>query len=140
MADLSRLDELLRADEGDAGCTAGEEILDAYVELELAGQDPARVDHRHAFPDPARGPDAAVDQLPRHDAEALRIEIAEIDDVDGHGRNLPHRVSLRRAENGIAAQALTPYFLGRAPGAWLVEKSWLPKFACSTACPTISAI
>jgi hypothetical protein len=33
--------ELLRADDGDAGCTAGEDILDAYVELELAGEDPA---------------------------------------------------------------------------------------------------
>jgi hypothetical protein len=43
MADLRRLDELLRAEDGDAGCTAGEEILDAYVELELAGDDPARV-------------------------------------------------------------------------------------------------
>ena len=43
MTDLRRLDELLRAEDGDAGCTAGEEILDAYVELELAGQDPARV-------------------------------------------------------------------------------------------------
>ena len=38
-----RLDELLRAQAGDAGCTAGEEILDAYVELELTGEDPARV-------------------------------------------------------------------------------------------------
>ncbi len=38
-----RLEELLRAQAGDAGCTAGEEILDAYVELELAGEDPARV-------------------------------------------------------------------------------------------------
>ena len=38
-----RLDELLRAKDGDAGCTAGEEILDAYVDLELAGEDPARV-------------------------------------------------------------------------------------------------
>ncbi len=36
------LDELLRARPGDAGCTAGEDILDAYVELELAGEDPAR--------------------------------------------------------------------------------------------------
>lgn len=45
MTDLRRLDELLRAEVGDAGCTAGEEILDAYVELELAGEDPAR-----AFP------------------------------------------------------------------------------------------
>jgi hypothetical protein len=43
MADLRRLDELLRAEVGDAGCTAGEAILDAYVELELAGEDPARV-------------------------------------------------------------------------------------------------
>ena len=43
MTDLRRLDELLRAQEGDAGCTAGEEILDAYVELELAGEDPAPV-------------------------------------------------------------------------------------------------
>jgi hypothetical protein len=37
------LHELLRAEDGDAGCTAGEAILDAYVELELAGKDPARV-------------------------------------------------------------------------------------------------
>lgn len=43
MSDLRRLDELLRAEDGDAGCTAGEGILDAYVELELAGEDPARV-------------------------------------------------------------------------------------------------
>jgi predicted anti-sigma-YlaC factor YlaD len=43
MTDLRRLDEVLRAEAGDAGCTSGEEILDAYVELELAGQDPARV-------------------------------------------------------------------------------------------------
>ena len=43
MIDLRRLDEHLRAQEGDAGCTAGEEILDAYVELELAGEDPAPV-------------------------------------------------------------------------------------------------
>jgi predicted anti-sigma-YlaC factor YlaD len=42
MSDHRRLDELLLAREGDAGCTAGEAILDAYVELELAGEDPAR--------------------------------------------------------------------------------------------------
>jgi hypothetical protein len=40
---VRRLDDLLRAETGDAGCTASEEILDAYVELELAGEDPARV-------------------------------------------------------------------------------------------------
>jgi predicted anti-sigma-YlaC factor YlaD len=42
MTELRRLNELLRARDGDAGCSAGEEILDAYVELELAGEDPAR--------------------------------------------------------------------------------------------------
>ena len=42
MADRGALDELLRAQDGDAGCTPGEAILDAYVELELAGEDPAR--------------------------------------------------------------------------------------------------
>jgi hypothetical protein len=35
------LDALLRSEPGDAGCTAGEEILDAFVELELAGENPA---------------------------------------------------------------------------------------------------
>jgi hypothetical protein len=45
MTDLRRLDELLRAQDGDAGCTAGGSILEAYVELELAGEDPA-----HAYP------------------------------------------------------------------------------------------
>jgi predicted anti-sigma-YlaC factor YlaD len=43
MTDHRELDALLRASDGDAGCTAGEDILDAYVELELAGEDPARV-------------------------------------------------------------------------------------------------
>jgi hypothetical protein len=43
MPELGRLDELLRTDDGDAGCTAGEDILDAYVELELDGEDPASV-------------------------------------------------------------------------------------------------
>jgi hypothetical protein len=41
--DAYQLHELLRAEDGDVGCTAGEDILDAYVELELAGEDPARV-------------------------------------------------------------------------------------------------
>jgi hypothetical protein len=37
------VEELLRSPDGDAGCTAGEAILDAFVDLEVAGQDPARV-------------------------------------------------------------------------------------------------
>jgi hypothetical protein len=42
-ADLGELDRLLRASDGDAGCGAGGEILEQYVELEIAGKDPARV-------------------------------------------------------------------------------------------------
>lgn len=43
MTEHRDLNELLRVKEGDAGCTAGEAILDAYVDLELAGEDPALV-------------------------------------------------------------------------------------------------
>jgi predicted anti-sigma-YlaC factor YlaD len=43
MTDLRDLDSLLRATDGDAGCAAGAEVLGVYVELELAGEDPARV-------------------------------------------------------------------------------------------------
>jgi hypothetical protein len=41
MTDLDRLDALLRAQEGDAGCDAGVPIMDQYVEIELEGGDPA---------------------------------------------------------------------------------------------------
>jgi hypothetical protein len=42
MTDRRRqLDELLRAKEGDAGCNGGQKVLGAYVDLELAGKDPA---------------------------------------------------------------------------------------------------
>jgi hypothetical protein len=43
MTDLRKLDELLRVTEGDVGCAASAAILDTYVELELAREDPARV-------------------------------------------------------------------------------------------------
>jgi len=36
------LDNLLRADSGDPGCDAGIPILDEYIEIELAGGDPAK--------------------------------------------------------------------------------------------------
>ena len=39
---MGDLDELLRARDGDAGCSASAEILEGYVGLELAGEDPAR--------------------------------------------------------------------------------------------------
>ena len=41
MTDLRELDELLRAEEGDAGCDAGVPIMDQYVEIELRGGDPS---------------------------------------------------------------------------------------------------
>jgi hypothetical protein len=41
MTDLRRLDELLQAQDGDAGCDAGVPIMDEYVELELRGEDPS---------------------------------------------------------------------------------------------------
>jgi len=42
MTDLRDLDELLAAHDGDSGCRTCAEILDGYVGLELAGEDPAR--------------------------------------------------------------------------------------------------
>ena len=41
MTDIDAIDELLRAHEGDAGCSAGEPIMDQYVEIELRGEDPS---------------------------------------------------------------------------------------------------
>jgi hypothetical protein len=41
VTDKISLDELLRADPADPGCEAGIEIIDEYVELELAGRDAA---------------------------------------------------------------------------------------------------
>ena len=41
MDDRPTLDQFLAADPIDAGCDAGLTTLDEYVELELAGQDPA---------------------------------------------------------------------------------------------------
>jgi hypothetical protein len=41
MTDPRALDELLRAEDGDAGCEAGAPIMDQYVEIELRGEDPS---------------------------------------------------------------------------------------------------
>jgi hypothetical protein len=54
---------------------------------------------------------AAIDEPPRHDPEALRIEIAEVDDIDGHDANVTRRRGARGAEYCIACEALTPYFM-----------------------------
>jgi hypothetical protein len=54
---------------------------------------------------------AAIDEPPRHDPEALRIEIAEVDDIDGHDANVTRRPAAGGAEYCIAVGALTPYFM-----------------------------
>jgi hypothetical protein len=41
MNDPRTLEELLRAEDGDAGCNAGTPIMDQYVEIELGGEDPS---------------------------------------------------------------------------------------------------
>jgi hypothetical protein len=40
MTDASSLDKLLATDPADVGCDTTFELLDVYVEVELAGQDP----------------------------------------------------------------------------------------------------
>jgi hypothetical protein len=45
---------------------------------------------------------AAIDQPPRHDAEALRIEVTEIDDIDCHTFNLTRSPRQKRSEYRIA--------------------------------------
>ncbi len=42
MNDDRQLEDLLRADDLDAGCAAGFEVLHQYIETELAGGDPGR--------------------------------------------------------------------------------------------------
>src|SRR5262249_34793955 len=83
-------------------------------------------------------PDAAIDQLPRHGAEALRIEITEIDDVDAHGSNLTRSSCYRRVDHCIARSALTPYLWESAQKPR--EIPWPPISEPSTASATISAI
>jgi hypothetical protein len=41
MTDKITLEELLHSDSADPGCEAGFEIIDQYVELEVAGRDAA---------------------------------------------------------------------------------------------------
>lgn len=41
MTDHTHLQQLLRSEDGDPGCDAAIEILDVYIDLELAGEDPA---------------------------------------------------------------------------------------------------
>ena len=58
--------------------------------------------------------DAAIDQFPRHDAEAPRIEVAQIDDIDAHIIILPFPPPAQRAEYCIAPAALTPYLWAKS--------------------------
>jgi len=40
LTDDTRLQDLLRSEDRDPGCDASIDIFDAYIELELAGEDP----------------------------------------------------------------------------------------------------
>src|SRR5204862_2180803 len=114
-------DALRRRHERDAA-------LAVFAKQPEIGRGVAEAEHALALHIGPSRPDAAVDQLPRHDAEAARIEITEVDDVDGHGRNLTRRCSRGLAKNCIAAGALTPYFL---PIWGVVEhdpENWAPGF------------
>ena len=48
MTDDTHLQGLLRSEDRDPGCDAGIEIFEAYIELELAGEDPGKT-----YPDTA---------------------------------------------------------------------------------------
>ena len=67
----------------------GEAALGLLAEQPEIGRGVADAEHAQ----PARiGPalaDAAADEMPRHGAEPLGVEIAQIDDVDGHGGIVP---------------------------------------------------
>ncbi|MGY4500140.1 glyoxylase-like metal-dependent hydrolase (beta-lactamase superfamily II) [Bradyrhizobium sp. GM24.11] len=54
-------------------------------------------------------PNAAIDHLPCHDAEAPGIKLAKVDDVDGHDGNVTCTRRRLRAEYCIACATLTPY-------------------------------
>jgi hypothetical protein len=49
VTDDTRLQDLLRSEDGDPGCGASTAIFDAYIELELAGEDPAAAYPRTAI-------------------------------------------------------------------------------------------
>ena len=65
---------LRRRHEGDAA-------LAVLAEQPEIGRRIAEAEHALALPRRPSRANAAIDQLPRHDAEALRIEVAEVDDI-----------------------------------------------------------
>ena len=73
-------------------------------------------------------PDAAIDHLPRHNSEATGIELAKVDDVDGHDGNVTCTRRRLRAEYCIACATLTPYL---SAGLSAMEMTWPPKFVLS---------
>ena len=63
----------------------GQAALRLLAKQPEIGRRIADPEHAHAAGIGKALADAAADEAPRHDAEALGIEIAQIDDVDGHG-------------------------------------------------------
>src|SRR2546423_1447131 len=86
----------------------GKAPLAILAEQAEIGRRIADAEHTQVFRVRPSFANAAIDELPRHDAKAPRIEIAQVNNV--HDTNLTRRYALRRAEYCIAPEALTPYF------------------------------
>src|SRR5258708_20070657 len=97
-------DPLRRRHEGDAA-------LAVLAEQPEIGRGIAEAEHPLALRARPARVNAAIDQPPGHDAEALRIKIAEVDDIDGHVLNLTRCRASLLPEYPIALEALTPYFI-----------------------------
>ena len=80
---------------------------------------------------PQRAADAAADEMPRHRAEPLDVEIAQIDDVDGHGANCT--MNARRGSRGVHAEAGRPTMIRFEPDSQRGLIQCPPKPSCSAA-------
>src|SRR6185437_16042520 len=113
---------LCRRDESDA-------TLGVFTKKSEIGRGIADAEHALSIGARPAFPDGAIDQLPRHDAKTLRVEITEIDDVDAHDDNVTRPSGAGRAEYCIALSLLTPYLSSsryRARSLKL-EMSWPPR-------------
>jgi hypothetical protein len=87
----------------------GEAALRLLPEQSEIGRRVADAEHAHATGIIEPDTDAAADESPRNHAEALGVEIAQVDDVNGHARNLSRHGEVR----GIP---ILPNFRFRSPG------------------------
>src|SRR5262245_52145968 len=93
----------------------GEAALRLLAEQAEIGRRIADPEHAHAAGIGKALADAAANEAPRHDAEALGIEIAQIDDVDGHGIRVAW-IDFLVAAPAESAEIGTIALAGGAPG------------------------